>query len=59
MKSIARFSGSLPEFLSNRCETANGVIGNRRKDGKLVNRKTTRTDERSRGDRKSTDEFST
>jgi hypothetical protein len=59
MKSIARFSNSLPEYLSNRCETVNGVIRNRRKNGKLVNRKTTQTDECSRRNSKLTDEFST
>jgi hypothetical protein len=59
MKSIARFSNSLTEFLSNRCETVNGVIRNKYKNGKLVNGKTTQTDDCSRGDRKSTDDFST
>ena len=59
MKSIARFSNSMPEFLSNRCATVNGVIQNKLKNGKLVNLKNTQTVECSRKDRKLTDELST
>ena len=58
MKNIARFSNSMPEFLSNRCATLNGVIRNKLKNGKLVNRKTTERDECSSKDKKLTDELS-
>jgi len=58
MKSNARFSNSMPEFLSNRCATVHGVIRNKLKNGKLANRKTTQTDECSTRDKKLTDELS-